>query len=51
MIAKCLVHNGRRWEVIFVEKMNCYFARFGNSDTGPYSTAEQAEEFIRAICP
>lgn len=54
---KGLVHNGRRWDVVRIR--DSYFARcYGQgeyavrpSDTGPYSTALQAEEFITAIRP
>lgn len=53
---KGLIHNGRRWDVIRVKES--YFARcYGQgetasrSDTGPYSTALQAEDFIKAIRP
>lgn len=46
---KGLIHNGYRWNVVRIG--NSYFARCGSSDTGPYSTALQAEEFIRAIRP
>lgn len=50
---KGFIHNGIRWEIICVvnEGGNSYFARQDNSDTGPYSTAAQAEEFILAIRP
>lgn len=51
---KGLIHNGRRWDVIRIGES--YFARcYGQgetaskSDTGPYSTALQAEDFIKAI--
>jgi len=44
-----IFHNGRYWQVIKIK--GSYFARCGTSDTGPYSTAEQAEEFIKAIRP
>jgi hypothetical protein len=52
---KGLMHNGRRCDVIRIGQS--YFARcYGQgeyagrpSDTGPYSTREQAEEFITAI--
>ena len=46
---KGIVHNGRGWYVVLIG--NSYFARSKSSDTGPYSTVEQAEEFIRAIRP
>ncbi len=54
---KGLMHNGRRWDVVRIS--GSYFARcYGQgeyagrpSDTGPYSTREQAEEFITAIRP
>lgn len=49
MIVQHIFHNGNHWHII--KNHNSYFARFGTSDTGPYSTAEQAEEFIRAIRP
>jgi hypothetical protein len=46
---KGLIHNGTRWNIIRIGAS--YFARCGASDTGPYSTALQAEEFIKAIRP
>lgn len=53
---KGLIHNGRRWDVVRIK--DSYFARcYGqgetasSSDTGPYSTALQAEEFITAVRP
>lgn len=48
---KSLAYSGRRWDIIRIN--GSYFARCyersGPSDTGPYSTAEQAEEFITAV--
>lgn len=44
---KTLVHNGHRWNIIRYD--NSYFARYGVSDTGPYSTVLQAEYFIKSI--
>lgn len=49
VLIKSLMHNDRFW--IIVRAGNSYFARLGTSDTGPYSTAEQAEDFIKAIKP
>ena len=46
---KGLMHNGHRWDIIRIG--DSYFARTDGSDTGPYSTALQAEEFIKAIRP
>ena len=53
---KGLIHNNRRWDIVHIK--SSYFARAygvgettGYSDTGPYSTREQAEEFIKAIKP
>ena len=53
---KGLMHNKRRWDIIRIG--DSYFARCqgqgetaSHSDTGPYSTALQAEEFITAIRP
>lgn len=46
---KCLIHNGHRWSIVRIG--DSYFARIDGSDTGPYSTALQAEEFIKAIRP
>jgi len=54
---KSLIHNGRHWDIVRIN--DSYFARaYGQgdyagrpSDTGPYSTALQAEEFIKAIRP
>lgn len=44
---KALMHNGNRWSI--VRWGDSYFAHIDGSDTGPYSTALQAEEFIKAI--
>lgn len=51
---KGLVYNGRRWDIVRIKQS--YFARCygvgetaGYSDTGPYSTREQAEEFITSV--
>lgn len=49
MTVKHLCHNRTIWQIVLVN--GSYFARCGRSDTGPYSTSEQAEEFIRAIRP
>ncbi len=49
MTVKHLWHNRTIWQIVLIE--GSYFARCGRSDTGPYSTAEQAEEFIKAIRP
>lgn len=46
---KGLMHNGHRWNIVRIG--DSYFARSGDSDTGPYSTAWQAEEFIKTIRP
>lgn len=53
---KGLMHNNRRWDIVRIN--GSYFARCygvgetaGKSDTGPYSTKEQAEEFITAVKP
>jgi hypothetical protein len=46
---KGLMHNGHRWSIVRIG--DSYFARIDGSDTGPYSTALQAEEFIKAIRP
>ncbi len=46
---KGLMHNGTRWDVVRIG--DSYYARCKGSDTGPYSTAHQAEEFIKAIRP
>lgn len=46
---KTVFHNSNLWHIVRIE--NSYFARINGSDTGPYSTAEQAEEFIKAIRP
>lgn len=46
---KGLIHNGHRWDIVRIK--DSYFARCDGSDTGPYSTALQAEEFIKAIRP
>jgi hypothetical protein len=46
---KGLIHNGTRWNIVRIGQS--YFARCGTSDTGPYSTALQAEDFIKAIRP
>lgn len=47
MIVKHLWHNRRIWQIVCINES--YFARIGPSDTGPYSTVEQAEEFIKMI--
>jgi hypothetical protein len=44
---KGLMHNNRRWDIVRIDKS--YFARCGTSDTGPYSTQQQAEEFVTSI--
>lgn len=44
---KGLRHNGHFWSIVRIA--NSYYARCDGSDTGPYSTALQAEEFIAAI--
>lgn len=46
---KGLRHNGYFWSIVRIA--NSYFVRIDDSDTGPYSTALQAEEFIKAIRP
>lgn len=46
---KGLIHNGHRWNIVRI--VDSYFARIDGSDTGPYSTVLQAEEFIKAIRP
>lgn len=46
---KGLIHNGHFWSIIRIG--NSYYAHIDGSDTGPYSTALQAEEFIRGIRP
>jgi hypothetical protein len=51
---KGLTHNNRHWDIVRIN--NSYYARCygqgetaGKSDTGPYSTPEQAEEFITSV--
>lgn len=51
---KNLLHNNRHWSIVLIG--DSYFARcFGQgdtasqSDTEPYSTADQAEEFITMV--
>lgn len=44
---KGLRHNGHFWSIIRID--DSYYASIDGSDTGPYSTALQAEEFIKAI--
>ena len=44
---KTLLHNGSLWHIVHIN--GSYFSRLDASDTGPYSTVEQAEEFIRMI--
>ncbi len=46
---KGLRHNGHFWSIVRIG--NSYFARCDGSDTGPYSTALQAEEWIKEIRP
>lgn len=40
-------HNGKRWDIVRFDES--YFARCEGSDTGPYSTAREAEDFVTAI--
>ena len=43
-------HNGRHWEVVEIERS--FFARDDRgNDTGPYSTPDQAREWVEAIRP
>lgn len=43
-------HLGERWRIVF--EGGHYFARDARgSDTGPYSSAAQAREWIKAIVP
>ena len=42
-----LRHNGHFWSIVRIN--GSYFARCEGSDTGPYSTAYQAIDFIKAI--
>jgi hypothetical protein len=42
-----LRHNGYFWSIVRIG--NSYYARQGDSDTGPYSTASQAVDFIKEI--
>ena len=44
---KGLRHNGHFWSIMQIN--GSYFARCDGSDTGPYSTALQAEEWIKEI--
>ena len=46
---KGLRHNSHFWSIIRIG--DSYYAHIDGSDTGPYSTALQAEEFIKAIQP
>lgn len=46
---KTVLHNGNLWHIININ--GSYFARFKDSDTGPYSSVAQAEDFIKAIVP
>lgn len=46
---KGFIHNGTRWNIIRIG--GSYFARCGTSDIGPYSTAFEAEDFVKAIRP
>lgn len=49
VIVESLEHFGRRWDIVKINES--YFARQGRSDTGPYSSIDQAIDFIRAIRP
>lgn len=44
-----LHHNGRNWLIVRIG--DSWFARQGGSDVGPYSTVEQAADWIRGIRP
>lgn len=45
-----LIHNGRVWRVFCID--GSYYARDdAMSDTGPYTTIKQAEDWIRSIKP
>jgi hypothetical protein len=46
-IINSLVHNGVDWQIVRIGES--YFARQGESDTGPYTTYAEAEEFITSI--
>jgi hypothetical protein len=46
---KGLRHNGQFWSIMRIN--DSYFARCNGSDVGPYSTVQQAEEWIREIKP
>lgn len=42
-----LVHGGELWHIVKIN--GSYFARCRDSDTGPYSTVRQAEDWIMAV--
>lgn len=42
-------HNGQPWQVVKINRS--YYARSRGSDTGPYSTREQARDWVLAISP
>lgn len=49
---KVFLHLGRNWQVVRLNSNGSYFARDGREcDTGPYSTAEEAEQWVRDIRP
>lgn len=51
-VVKELTHLNSKWQIVKLK--NSYYARYPTadglgSDTGPFSTVEQAEEFITAV--
>jgi hypothetical protein len=46
-IINTVIHNNVKWEVVRIGES--YYARCDGSDTGPYATYQEAEEFITAI--
>jgi hypothetical protein len=50
IVVETLTHLGVEWQIVRQSDRERYFARYVrySSDTGPFSTVEQAREFITA---
>ncbi|HEX2556827.1 MAG TPA: hypothetical protein VHK86_00760 [Nitrososphaera sp.] len=46
-VVKSIKYHHKVWDIVKVN--GSYFARYDKSDTGPYSSVVEAEEFIRNI--